>query len=83
MAKIDFSINEEARNRTVLRARERNIILPTLAQQRNPELVPDKIKEELANIGLWDIHPRNLFRITWKNEPTDFGGKFGGYITDC
>ena len=78
MAKIDFSINEEARNRTVLRARERNIILPTLAQQRNPELVPDKIKEELANIGLWDIHPRNLFRITWKNEPTDFGGKFGG-----
>ena len=78
MAKIDFSINEEARNRTVLRARERNIILPTLAQQRNPETVPQKIKEELTNIGLWDIHPRNLFRITWKNEPTDFGGKFDG-----
>lgn len=77
MAKIDFSINEEARNRTVQRARERNIILPTLAQQRNPSLVPNMIKEELANIGLWDIHPRNLFRITWKNEPTDFGGKFG------
>jgi cysteine synthase len=78
MAKIDFSINEEARNRTVQRARERNIILPTLAQQRNPASVPGKIKEELANIGLWDIHPRNLFRITWKNEPKDFGGKFGG-----
>jgi cysteine synthase len=78
MAKIDFSINEEARNRSVQRARERNIILPTLAQQRNPALVPEKIKEELANIGLWDIHPRNLFRITWKNEPKDFGGKFGG-----
>ncbi|MBE0687972.1 MAG: pyridoxal-phosphate dependent enzyme [Anaerolineaceae bacterium] len=78
MAKIDFSINEEARNRSVQRARERNIILPTLAQQRNPASVPGKIKEELANIGLWDIHPRNLFRITWKNEPKDFGGKFGG-----
>ena len=78
MAKIDFSINEEARNRTIQRARERNIILPTLAQQRNPELVPKKIKEELSSIGLWDIHPRNLFRITWKNEPKDFGGKFGG-----
>jgi cysteine synthase len=78
MAKIDFSINEEARNRLVQRARERNIILPTLAQQRNPASVPGKIKEELANIGLWDIHPRNLFRITWKNEPKDFGGKFGG-----
>ena len=78
MAKIDFSINEEARNRTVQRAKERNIILPTLAQQRNPELIPDKIKEELSNIGLWDIHPRNLFRITWKNEPKIMGGKFGG-----
>lgn len=78
MAKIDFSINEEARNRTIQRAKERNIILPTLAQQRNPELVPQKIKEELSSIGLWDIHPRNLFRITWKNEPKDFGGKFGG-----
>ncbi|HSM25050.1 MAG TPA: pyridoxal-phosphate dependent enzyme, partial [Anaerolineaceae bacterium] len=78
MAKIDFSMNEEARNRTVQRAKERNIILPTLAQQRNPELIPEKIKEELSNIGLWDIHPRNLFRITWKNEPKPFGGKFGG-----
>lgn len=78
MAKIDFSINEEARNRSVQRARERNIILPTLAQQRDPASVPGKIKEELANIGLWDIHPRNLFRITWKNEPKEFGGKFGG-----
>ena len=78
MAKIDFTINEEARNRSVQRARERNIILPTLAQQRNPELIPNKIKDELTNIGLWDIHPRNLFRITWKNEPKPFGGKFGG-----
>lgn len=78
MAKIDFSLNEEARNRTVQRAKERNVILPTLAQQRNPELIPEKIKEELTNIGLWDIHPRNLFRITWKNEPKPFGGKFGG-----
>ncbi|MDO9085445.1 MAG: pyridoxal-phosphate dependent enzyme [Anaerolineaceae bacterium] len=78
MSKIDFSINKEARDRTIQRARERNIILPTLAQQRNPELVPKKIKEELSSIGLWDIHPRNLFRITWKNEPKDFGGKFGG-----
>lgn len=76
--KIDLSVNEEARDRTVQRARERNIILPTIAQQRNPELIPDRIKEELTTIGLWDIHPRNLFRITWKNEPKEFGGKFGG-----
>jgi len=44
---------------------------------RNPELIPQKIKDKLANIGLWDLNSLNLFRITWKNEPKDFGGKFG------
>jgi cysteine synthase len=63
---------------TVKRCRERNIILPTYKQMRNPDLVPEKIKEELKNIGLWDLNPVNLFRITWKNEPKKFGGKFGG-----
>ncbi len=62
---------------TVKRCRERNIILPTYKQMRNPELVPEKIKEELKHIGLWDLNPVNLFRITWKNEPKKFGGKFG------
>ena len=62
---------------TVKRCREKNIILPTYKQMRNPELVPEKIKEELKNIGLWDLNPVNLFRITWKNEPKKFGGKFG------
>jgi cysteine synthase len=32
----------------------------------------------LKGIGLWDLHPRNLFRITWKNEPVPSGGGFGG-----
>jgi len=77
MAKIDLTVNEEARNRSVQRARERNIILPTLAQQRNPELIPNSIKNELSSIGLWDIHPRNLFRVAWKNEPKWHGGAFG------
>ncbi len=27
---------------------------------------------------MWDVHPRNLFRITWKNEPIASGGEFGG-----
>jgi cysteine synthase len=27
---------------------------------------------------LWDLHPRNLFRITWHNEPKPSGGLFGG-----
>lgn len=77
MAKIDLTVMEERRERAVQRARERNIILPTLAQMKNPDLIPDKIKEQLKNVGLWDINPLNLFRITWKNEPTASGGQFG------
>jgi cysteine synthase len=68
---------KERRERAVQRAREKNIILPTLAQMKNPDLIPDKIKEQLKDVGLWDINPLNLFRITWKNEPTDDGGDFG------
>lgn len=59
------------------RFREKKIILPTFAQMRNPELIPEKVKEKLSNIGLWDLNPLNLFRITWKNEPKEFGGGFG------
>ncbi|MGC9400159.1 MAG: pyridoxal-phosphate dependent enzyme [Anaerolineae bacterium] len=75
---IDLSIHEEQLERTVQRARERDIIIPTFAEMKDPSLIPDKIKEELADIGLWDIHPRNLFRITWKNEPVEKGGAFDG-----
>ncbi len=72
------NVNEKVLAKTVQRCRERNIIIPTYKQMRNPELVPAKIKKELKNIGLWDLHPYNLFRITWKNEPVKFGGGFGG-----
>jgi cysteine synthase A len=75
---IDLTIHPEGLEHAVKRARERNIIIPTFAQQKNPALIPDRIKAELADIGLWDITPRNLFRITWKNEPTEYGGGFSG-----
>ena len=77
MARIDLTVHADRLERAVKRARERNIIIPTFEQQKNPDLIPLKIKEELKNIGLWDIHPRNLYRITWKNQPVDHGGGFG------
>ena len=77
MAKIDLTVYEEKLNGAVRRARERNIIIPTFAQQKNPDLIPAGIKEELSKVGLWDITPRNLFRITWKNQPVASGGGFG------
>jgi len=78
LATIDLTIQKERRERVIERARERNIIVPTFAQMKNPELIPDQIKSELAQIGLWDVNPRNLFRITWKNEPIEQGGGFNG-----
>ena len=69
---------EEVLENTIRRCRERDIIIPTYREMANPELIPAGIREELGNIGLWDLHPRNLFRISWKNEPVDFGGGFGG-----
>ncbi|MCK4448798.1 MAG: pyridoxal-5-phosphate-dependent protein subunit beta, partial [Candidatus Marinimicrobia bacterium] len=75
---IDLTINEEQLKQTAKRCKERSIIVPTFEEQRNPEKIPQKIKDELKNMGLWDITPRNLFRITWKNEPVEFGGQFNG-----
>jgi cysteine synthase len=78
MAKIDLTMQADRLERTIQRARERNIIVPTFAQMKNPDLVPGKIKADLKGIGLWDVAPRNLFRITWKNQPVTSGGNFGG-----
>ncbi|MCF7919271.1 MAG: pyridoxal-phosphate dependent enzyme [Candidatus Cloacimonetes bacterium] len=68
---------EEILANTIRRCQEKNIIIPTYEQMRNPELVPAAIKEELKHIGLWELHPYNLFRLTWKNEPVEQGGGFG------
>jgi len=78
MYTIDLSIHPDRLERTVKRARERNIIIPTFAQMKNPALIPANIKESLASVGLWDVDPRNLFRITWHNQPVASGGLFGG-----
>lgn len=74
---IDLTVYPDRLERAVARARERGIIIPTFKQQKNPELIPAGIKEQLRQIGLWDLNSLNLFRITWKNEPVPFGGGFG------
>ena len=78
MTTIDLSMHKDRRGRAIQRARERNIIIPTYAQMKDPGKVPANVKEDLKSIGLWDVHPRNLFRITWHNEAKPHGGGFGG-----
>ena len=75
---IDLTVNRANLERTIKRARENKIVIPTFKQMRDPKLVPEKIKKALKNTGLWDISPVNLFRITWRNEPKMSGGEFGG-----
>jgi cysteine synthase A len=78
---IDLSIHEEQLERTVQRARERDIIIPTFAQMNDPALIPDGVKARLKKVGLWDVDSLNLFRIAWKNEPVAQGGGFDGVNT--
>jgi len=75
---IDTIIDQNVLDSTARHFAEQGIILPTFEQMRHPETIPAGIKEQLRNIGLWDLHPLNLFRITWKNEPVETGGLYGG-----
>jgi cysteine synthase len=74
---IDLTVVPEALERAVKRAKEKSIIIPTFKQQKDPGRIPQAIVSRLKNIGLWDIDPLNLFRISWHNEPVAHGGGFG------
>jgi cysteine synthase len=74
---IDLTVDRERLKRAVQRAKERNIIIPTHAQMKDPARIPDAIKRRLKSVGLWDVDSLNLFRITWHNEPVPHGGGFG------
>lgn len=73
---IDFTVNKEGLAHNIQKARENRVIIPTIAQMQDPDLIPEKIKDELKKTGLWDVNPVNLFRINWHNEAKDFGGLY-------
>jgi cysteine synthase len=75
---IDLTIHEAPLERAIERARARGIIIPTLAEMRDHSLVESTVVDDLSDVGLSDLDARNLFRITWHNEPTEHGGGFGG-----
>ena len=76
MGKIDLTINKTGLQHNIEKAKENNVIIPTIAQMQHPETIPEKIQEKLKTVGLWDVNPLNLFRITWKNEAKESGGLF-------
>lgn len=75
---IDLTVNEESLKNVVKRAKERGIVIPTFEQMKKPNLIPDDVKKQLKEVGLWDINPLNLYRIGWKNEPVESGGGYKG-----
>jgi cysteine synthase A len=75
---IDLTVVPDKLERVLQRARERDIIIPTFAQMKDPSRIPAEILTQTKDAGLWDITPRNLFRITWKNEPVAKGGGYDG-----
>ncbi len=74
---IDLTVDAQGMESAVRRASERGIVVPTFAQMRDPSLVDAGTLGSLRDVGLWDLDPRNLFRITWHNEPVAHGGGFG------
>ena len=75
---IDLTIHDAPLESAATVARDKSIRIPTFKQMRDPSLIPDSIKNELKGVGLWDLDPLNLFRITWKTEPVPSGGGYGG-----
>src|SRR4051812_22346424 len=69
-------VDEKVLEKTVRRCKERGVVIPTFAQLKDPSTIPASIKSRLSKVGMNDIDPVNLFRITWKNEPTKTGGGF-------
>ena len=73
---IDLTVSRQGLANNIKKAKEHNILIPTIAQMQNPETIPEKVQARLKDVGLWDVNPLNLFRITWKNEAKESGGLF-------
>lgn len=63
--------NKEFLERTINRCKRNKIILPTFEQLKHPHKIPKDIQEKLKSIDLQEVHPLNLFRINWNNNPKD------------
>lgn len=60
--------SEEYLEKTIKRCKEKKIILPKFSELKNPETIPQKIKDQLPAVGMQEINPLNLFRINWRND---------------
>lgn len=76
MSRIIKKIDHLVVKKTAARCKAQGITIPTFAQMRDPEKIPQSIKAKLPSVGLWDVNPVNLYRISWKNDIKT--GLYGG-----
>ena len=75
---IDLTLHKEQIEKNAKLCARKGILLPTFRQMADSKLIPAEIRDELKNIDLNEVHSRNLFRVSWENEPTENGGTYGG-----
>lgn len=61
--------SEEYLTKTIERCKQKKILLPTFKQLKHPITIPEEIQSKLENIDIQALHPLNLFRINWCNDP--------------
>ncbi len=66
-------MSSSARANAVARCRERGILIPRFAEQRDPSTSDPAVRAALAGVDMEAVHPLNLFRITWHNDPVTGG----------
>ena len=85
---IDLTINKEGLAHNIQKAKENNIIIPTIAQMQNPDLIPEKIKEKLSHIfqrlAIWEdpvamIADSNTRDAAWQPAQSLFAISSGGF----
>ncbi len=54
---IDLTLHKEQLESAVKRARERNIIIPTFAQQKDPSLIPIRLRKSFPRSGSGTLLP--------------------------
>ncbi len=64
---------DAVRSRAVARCRQKGILIPRIAEQRDPSLVDPAVAALLPGVDMQAVDPLNLFRITWHNDPATGG----------
>ena len=71
MARLELErsvVDAEVLKRTAGRFRQAGVVLPTIAQLKDPSTIPTAVREKLRAVEPDAPHPLNLFRVHWFND---------------